>query len=457
MGWHELADTIVARVLLAAVSGPHDVSVLMSLERRIRHLVQAASWRKAAAHAYLGQGLCAALLLKSSRSEPDWKALVQRASQGHFCCTPAPELSGPRSDRSGHAAVLLKSSLLVIFGGVRRPTADSDFEHAQAIAELAVMDLEHLRWLSVNESTDWQSGPSTPLPRWKPTLTDNSFASACLVGGQTYDGPGKVSFFSEVWQLNCGNVDASNGALACEWRPMTLSGCHFPARSCHTAVRADCGVLVLGGVGAEGHVLPCEAYCLQGSEWTLPSQSGLLPPQGAVHHACHFQGMLVLVGGVDDAGLQRRGLGRPTDVYVLDLNTWIWERLLRHPLSPSLHSFSAMLVFGSRLFIFGGNSACAGGKSDFESVAIFDMKHLATTSSCPGQARQAQWSQGAAVGISSQVVGHTLAGGVLLGGNHRTDGKVSRTSVSLFWPHIKVQQAQSSGTRKPGAPRWFKR
>mmetsp|Transcript_9062 Transcript_9062/g.28292 ORF Transcript_9062/g.28292 Transcript_9062/m.28292 type:complete len:453 (-) Transcript_9062:54-1412(-) len=452
MDWSRFPDALALRILLAAVSALGDVAALQALERRARRLAPKAAWALAVAGAELGAGVCAALSC-STGGHVDWLLAVRSAASGRLRCTPAPGLRDANADRSGHACEVLRGTRLVVFGGARRRQTQQG--HAEAVADIAVLDLVHLQWLEVQDHETCDPVPSVkapgPAPRVRPTLTKCNFGCATLVGGQTFAGPGTGHPFGDVWRLEC--EEHSAGKISFQWHEVEAGGCVFPSRSCHTAVRAPCGLLVIGGAGPGGHVLPCEAYCLADGAWHLPEQSGLLPPQGALHHGCYHRGCVVLVGGIDDAGLQRRGLGRPTDVHLLHVATWAWERLARHPLTPPLHSRSAALLLGSRLLVVGGDPGSPAGQSD--DVAVLDLDTATAPSACPAGARQAVWSAGQASGPSFAAAGHSLVGGVLLGGHGRVDGQAP---AALLLPDLGTAPAAAAPAgRTARVPRWFKR
>lgn len=194
-------------------------------------------------------------------------------------------------------------------------------------------------------------------------------------------------------------------------------------------------------------MLPCEAYCLSGDEWHLPEQTGLFPPQGALHHAICRSERMVLVGGIDDNGLQRRGLGRPTDVHILDLRTWCWERLARHDLTPPLHTRTAALVLGNRLFIIGGD----GGGAEAQSGRVVALRLDGLDTPVGHCGRQARWVECAALGTPFAAAGHVALGGMLLGGLGRKD---PAAPAALLVPDT---AAPAVSARQPRAPRWFKR
>mmetsp|Transcript_172334 Transcript_172334/g.547195 ORF Transcript_172334/g.547195 Transcript_172334/m.547195 type:complete len:217 (-) Transcript_172334:207-857(-) len=182
-----------------------------------------------------------------------------------------------------------------------------------------------------------------------------------------------------------------------------------------------------------------QAYCLSDGTWRLPEQSGLFPPQGALHHAACSGPRLVLAGGVDEAGLQRRGLGRPTEVHLLDLTTWVWQRLTRQAFMPPLHSRAASVVLCGRLFIVGGHAGGIENQTDY--VAVLDLRTL-------------RWSRGAATGRRFAASGHSIVGGVLLGGLGRRD---EQAPVAPLLPggaaEARPGGAASSGDGQAGSPK----
>eukprot|EP00928_Gymnodinium_smaydae_P062306 TRINITY_DN461_c1_g3_i1.p1 TRINITY_DN461_c1_g3~~TRINITY_DN461_c1_g3_i1.p1 ORF type:complete len:482 (-),score=82.58 TRINITY_DN461_c1_g3_i1:55-1470(-) len=471
MDWASFPDTVAERVLLAAVSEPKDVARFRVLERRVAERgASAEAWAEAAAQASLGPGVCASLRCSARAAAPDWRRALQSSAAGRLRCSAAPEqllrsrCGGEAAERSGHAATVLRDRYLILFGGVQwtKPQAEEDQQpqeaKGKAVANLAVLDLLLGCWIACAESSDQPPAACAhvaPSPRLRPTLTAVGSAEAMLIGGQTYAGRGTGYPFADVWRLTC---DAAGESL---WREIVPDGCALPPRSCHTTVATPAGLVVVGGVGQEGNVLPCEAYCLSDGAWTLPPQSGLFPPQGALHHGCCYRGRLVLIGGVDDAGLQRRGLGRPTEVHILDVTTWVWERLARSSLTPPLHSRSAALPLGNRIILVGGDAGrFSNGQSDY--ATVLDLEATEATRAV-GQA-QAVWRPSSVTGLAFAASGHSVAGGILLGGGARTaDSQLFQRSdaaapAAFLLPDTEAPALpKAKAKERSGVPRWFKR
>lgn len=453
MAWAEFPDSVAARILLAAITMAEDVARFRSLESRCARVASTA-WAEAAAHATLGFGMCAALRC-NSKTAVDWSLALRQIFAGRLRCSTAPALVSETAERSGHVTAVLRGSWLVVFGGVQRQSLEQ--AHAEAVSRLAVLDLSRGRWLEVTDACDFEKR-FEPLPRLRASLTEEAFQTAILIGGQTFAGPGSGYPFGDAWRLTIESDGAD--AVKCIWHETVLSGCSFPPRACHTAIKTPSGLLIFGGVGAEGLVLSCEAYCLLNDAWHLPAQTGLYPLQGAMHHGCYHAGHVLLIGGVDDAGLQRRALGRPTDVYLLNVQTWVWERLARHPLTPPLHSRSAVLACGTQILIIGGDSGrSTNGQSD--TVSLLDVRATVATRSI-GRG-QAIWRSGSATGLRFAASGHTVTGGVLIGGGTRASHSqlFQRSDPSapaaFLLPDTKLETPQVAATKQStSAPRWFK-
>mmetsp|Transcript_96886 Transcript_96886/g.273859 ORF Transcript_96886/g.273859 Transcript_96886/m.273859 type:complete len:425 (-) Transcript_96886:64-1338(-) len=424
MAWESLPDTVLERLFKTCAKGPTCVCALQQLERRAL-VCSAAAWDSAAI-GYLGAGVCAALVSRAG-GPLDWKEVQRKAVAGRLqeriesvplLCT------CDRAARSGHAVSVLSGSIMIVFGGIL---------DGQAVAEPLVFDLVRRCWPSMDFNA-----PS-PSPRIRATLTAQSAAGATLICGQSFQGPGTGTPIDDVWRVECERADGEFASL--RWQAVCPSGCEFSARSCHTAVDTPHGLLVIGGVGTAGRTLPCEAYCFgEDDTWILPPQSGLFPPQGALHHACCHRGRVVLAGGVDDAGLQRRGLGRPTELHTLDLSSWVWARLARQPFTPPMHSRAAGWRLGNSLLIVGGDDGGPGHGSSF--LAVLNLSSL-------------EWSRGVMTGPTFRAAGHAVAAGVLLGGLRRED---PLAPVSLLVPDLSPQAEKgASPTRRASAPRWLKR
>eukprot|EP00927_Polykrikos_kofoidii_P048215 TRINITY_DN42434_c0_g1_i1.p1 TRINITY_DN42434_c0_g1~~TRINITY_DN42434_c0_g1_i1.p1 ORF type:complete len:469 (-),score=56.70 TRINITY_DN42434_c0_g1_i1:86-1492(-) len=467
MEWSKFPDAVQVRVLLAAVAAPSDVANLRTLERRAAHLVSSDAWAEAVAFAHLGSGMCNLLTCvtsgafdadgtrvsaKKASLGPDWPLVLRSAAAGRFRCVTAPEgikAEAKQGDRSGHAATVLRGAVLVIVGGARMDQGQAPpWQLSPPETRVASIDLKRGRWIEVSESVVDGSTTFPSHPRVRPSLTALGYDRATLVGGMSIG----ARSFRDVWTLCCEiGAKEEDSILRCSWQELAPKGPRFPARSCHVAVSTPCGLVVVGGVGDDGHVLPCEAYCLGtdpvsgGDEWRLPQQSGLFPPQGALHHGCYHRGRLFLVGGVDDAGLQRRGY-HMTDVHLLDLGSWVWERLGRHELTPSLHSRAAPLLLGHKLLLVGGDAGGNTAKSDH--VAVLNLERSLDLKPCGG--REAFWMTGSVEGVAFAAAGHTVIGGVLLGGIERTD---AAAPVALLLPDVAPPIPKAKARQ---LPRWFK-
>lgn len=454
--WQFFPDAVFERILSAAAAAPLDVQACVALERRGRHL--AATLWGLAARLQLGPTVCAALRSSSGgvdgaggsavslaiRGGPGFEEL-RGATAGRLECRSAPKaMRASQAARSGHAAVVLGQSKVAIFGGIR---------DSEAVADPAVLDLGKCQWLAVQDQTP--DGPCAgPGPRLRASFTAlsdrESSHQALLLGGQTWAGVGTGTPYGDCWTVTC-RIETIEGddVVHWTWSELAVSGDLPEARACHLAVMAPCGLLVVGGVGARGRVLCCDAYCLADDVWRLPAQSGLFPPQGALHHGAVHGNRLILVGGIDEDGLQRRGLGRPTEVHVLDLSTWAWQRLARQTLTPPVHSRAASLVLAGKLFIVGGD--IGGLRSDSNDVAVLDL------------ASQQWLPSGRVEGAAFRASGHTVQGGVVIGGLRREDAEAP---VAFLVPTSvpKSSAAMQSDVVAAAAvppqkkiPRWLKR
>lgn len=462
--WGTLPDAACEGLALLAAASPRDAAAFLVVDRRASSLALKV-WAYVA-ETQFGTAVCAAL----RHSRPTWAPApslgeLRNAAAGRLECCPAPTGAAPEhAARTGHAAALLWPSLLAVYGGMRFADrgAVGGAEAAgawTAVADAAAFDVERARWLRVEELWDAVSaGPEArPGPRLRASLTTLAVVGsgeAVLLGGRNFRGGNLGRPYGDAWRVRC-SADASGSTVDWHWAELHPGGSPPAARDGHAAVLAPCGLLVLGGIGEGGKVLPCEAYCLAGDEWRLPKQSGLFPPQGALHHGVCHGNRLLLVGGVDDVGLMRHGLGgMPTELHVLDLATWVWARLARQPLSPRLCTSAAAMVLCNRLFVVGGLEASwpAGARRQGDFVAVLDLERLL-------------WMRGTVVGRPFAAAGHSIVGGILLGGLDQLD---TQAPVAFLVPQAALrvsgdaaeplaQPAPAGASPQQKVPRWFRR
>ncbi|XP_058088844.1 protein GLUTELIN PRECURSOR ACCUMULATION 3 isoform X2 [Magnolia sinica] len=244
--------------------------------------------------------------------------------------------------RSGHTAVNVGKSMVVVFGGL----VDKRF-----LSDISVYDTDIWQWSELTSYGD------LPSPR--------DFAAASAIGNRKiimYGGWDGKKWLSDVYVLD---------TMSLEWTELSVLGSLPPPRCGHTASMVEKRLLVFGGRGGGGPIMG-DLWALKGlieeenetPGWTqlkLPGQ----PPSPRCGHTMTSGGhYLLLFGGHGTGGWLSRYDVYHNDCIVLDRVSVQWKRLSINNEPPPARAYHSMTCIGSRYLLFGGFD----GKSTFDDL-----------------------------------------------------------------------------------------
>ncbi|BBG96973.1 Galactose oxidase/kelch repeat superfamily protein [Prunus dulcis] len=291
-----------------------------------------------------------------------------RASSSDFAGTlPQP--------RSGHTAVIIGGSKVVVFGGL----IEKKF-----LSDIVVYDIDNKLWFQpeCTGGSDGQVGPSprafhvavvidchmfifggrsggkrlgdfwvldTDIWQWSeltsfgdlPSARD--FAAASAIGNRKivmYGGWDGKKWLSDVYVMD---------TISLEWMELSVTGSLPPARCGHTATMVEKRLLVYGGRENET------------PGWTQLKLPGQAPSPRCGHTITSGGHYLLLFGGHGTGGWLSRYDIYYNDCIVLDRVSAQWKRLPTGNEPPPARAYHSLTCMGSRYLLFGGFD----GKSTF--------------------------------------------------------------------------------------------
>ncbi|XP_062173890.1 protein GLUTELIN PRECURSOR ACCUMULATION 3 isoform X2 [Alnus glutinosa] len=297
--------------------------------------------------------------------------------------------------RSGHTAVSIGKSKVVVFGGL----VDKKF-----LSDIVVYDIENKLWFQpecTGSGSEDQVGPSprafhvavsidchmfifggrsgskrlgdfwvldTDIWQWSELTSfgdlpsPRDFAAASAIGNQKivmYGGWDGKRWLSDVYVLD---------TISLEWMELSVSGSLPPPRCGHTAAMVEKRLLVYGGRGGGGPIMG-DFWALKGlieeenetPGWTQLKLPGQAPSPRCGHTVTSSGHYLLLFGGHGTGGWLSRYDIYYTDCVVLDRVSAQWKRLPTGNEPPPARAYHSMTSIGSRYLLFGGFD----GKSTF--------------------------------------------------------------------------------------------
>ncbi|XP_024030394.1 actin-fragmin kinase isoform X2 [Morus notabilis] len=234
--------------------------------------------------------------------------------------------------RSGHTAVNIGKSKVVVFGG---------FFDKKFLSDIVVYDIDIWQWSELTSFGD------LPSPR--------DFAAASAIANRKivmYGGWDGKKWLSDVYVLD---------TISLEWTELPVTGSLPPPRCGHTATMVEKRLLVYGGRGGGGPIMG-DLWALKGlieeenetPAWTqlkLPGQA----PSPRCGHTVTFGGhILLLFGGHGTGGWLSRYDIYYNDCIVLDRVSAQWKRLPIGNEPPAARAYHSLTSIGSCYLLFGG-------------------------------------------------------------------------------------------------------
>lgn len=290
--------------------------------------------------------------------------------------------------RSGHTAVNIGKSKVVVFGGL----VDKKF-----LSDVVVYDTDNKLWFQpecTGNGSDGQVGPSprafhiaiaidshmfifggrfgskrlgdfwvldTDIWQWSELTSfgdlpsPRDFAAASAIGNRKivmYGGWDGKKWLSDVYVLD---------TISLEWMELSVSGSLPPPRCGHTATMVEKRLLVFGGRGGGGPIMG-DLWALKGlfeeenetPGWTLLKLPGQAPSPRCGHTVTSGGHYLLLFGGHGTGGWLSRYDIYYNDCIVLDRLSVQWKRLPTSNDPPPARAYHSMTCIGSRYLLFGG-------------------------------------------------------------------------------------------------------
>ncbi|KAL3520858.1 hypothetical protein ACH5RR_019007 [Cinchona calisaya] len=290
--------------------------------------------------------------------------------------------------RSGHTAVNIGKSKVVVFGGL---------VNKKFLNDIIVYDIENRLWFQPQCSgsgSDGQVGPSprafhiavaidchlfifggrsggkrlgdfwvldTDIWQWSELTSfgdlpsPRDFAAASAIGNRKiimYGGWDGKKWLSDVYVLD---------TISLEWMELSVSGALPPPRCGHTATMVEKRLLVYGGRGGGGPIMG-DLWALKGLieeeneslGWTQLKLPGQAPSPCCGHTVTSGGHYLLLFGGHETGGWLSRYDIYHNDCVVLDRVSVQWRRLPTSNERPAARAYHSMTSIASRYLLFGG-------------------------------------------------------------------------------------------------------
>ncbi|XP_074339249.1 protein GLUTELIN PRECURSOR ACCUMULATION 3 isoform X2 [Apium graveolens] len=290
--------------------------------------------------------------------------------------------------RSGHSAVNIGKSKVVVFGGL----VDKRF-----LADTTVFDIDNRLWYRpecTGNGLEGQVGPSprafhiaisidchmfifggrssgkrlgdfwvldTDIWQWSELTSfgdlpsPRDFAAASAIGNRKivmYGGWDGKKWLSDVFVLD---------TISLEWTELSVSGAPPPPRCGHTATMVEKRLLVYGGRGGGGPIMG-DLWALKGlveeengtPGWTQLKLPGQAPSPRCGHTVTSGGHYLLLFGGHGTGGWLSRYDIYHNDCVVLDRVSVQWKRLSTDNEPPVARAYHSLTCIGSRYLLFGG-------------------------------------------------------------------------------------------------------
>ncbi|KAL4557410.1 hypothetical protein LXL04_035587 [Taraxacum kok-saghyz] len=307
----------------------------------------------------------------------------------HWVRASPSDFGGPLpTPRSGHTAVNVGKSKIIVFGGL----VDKNF-----LDDISVYDIDNKLWFQpqcTGSGSDGQTGPSprafhiaiaidchmfvfggrlgtkrlgdfwvldTDIWQWSELTSfgdlpsPRDFAAASAIGNHKivmYGGWDGKKWLSDVFVLD---------TMSLEWRELAVSGTLPPPRCGHTATMVEKRLLVYGGRGGGGPIMG-DLWALKGlieedneaPGWTHLKLPGQAPAARCGHTVTSGGHYLLMFGGHGTGGWLSRYDVYYNDCVVLDRVSVQWKRLSTTSEAPAPRAYHSMTCIGSRYLLFGG-------------------------------------------------------------------------------------------------------
>ncbi|KAK8607131.1 hypothetical protein V6N13_052877 [Hibiscus sabdariffa] len=268
--------------------------------------------------------------------------------------------------RSGHTAVPIGKSKIVVFGGLH----DKKF-----LNDIAVYDIENKLWFQpecTGNGSDGQVGPSPRAFHVGVAIDCHMFifggrsgnrrlGDFCVLDTASSIGNQKIVMYGgwdgKKWLSDLYILDT----ISLEWTELSVTGSLPSPRCGHTATMVEKRLLVFGGRGGGGPIMS-DLWALKGlieeenetPGWTQLKLPGQAPSPRCGHTVTSGGHYLLLFGGHGTGGWLSRYDIYYNDCIVLDRLSAQWKRLPIGNEPPAARAYHSLTNIGSRYLLFGG-------------------------------------------------------------------------------------------------------
>jgi hypothetical protein len=172
------------------------------------------------------------------------------------------------------------------------------------------------------------------------------------------------------------------------WKYPQIQGNPPQARKGHSAIRYQNCMVIFAGEDNETKKTLNDVHLINLESWTWekPQVSGEIPPSRSFHIAVLYREQMVVWGGYSEP-IPGGYLCNDSGVYILDLKTWYWSRIIPYGTPPIARSHHSAALFKDKLFIDGGYHDCYFSHDDLHLLDLSTMSWLTLeVKSSPGSA-----------------------------------------------------------------------
>jgi Galactose oxidase, central domain len=130
------------------------------------------------------------------------------------------------------------------------------------------------------------------------------------------------------------------------WKYPQTKGDPPQSRHGHSAIRYQNSMIVFAGEDNETEKTLNDVHILDLESWTWeqPQVSGKIPESRSFHTAVLYQEQMVVWGGYSER-IEGGFICNDTAIYILDLKTWHWSRIIADGTPPVARSHYSAVVF----------------------------------------------------------------------------------------------------------------
>ncbi|MBW4512352.1 MAG: hypothetical protein KME64_38545 [Scytonematopsis contorta HA4267-MV1] len=168
------------------------------------------------------------------------------------------------------------------------------------------------------------------------------------------------------------------------WKFPQIQGNPPQSRYGHSAIRYQNSMIIFAGEDNETKKTLNDIYILNLESWTWekPQVSGEIPPSRSFHTAVLNKEQMVVWGGYEEQ-IPGGYLCHDTAVYILELKTWHWSRVVPDGTPPVARSHHSAALLKDKLFIYGGYYDIYCSYNDLHLLDLTTMSWLTLEAKSP--------------------------------------------------------------------------